>query len=425
MLAIDHSPPLTAPLRFFLTAPLHGAAAGLLLALNGEAIAATRWSPSALAAVHLLALGVLAQVIAGALLQLLPVAVGRAVPFVRGVAVFTHLGLNAGALLLVIGLLRMDRVLLGIAAPVLGITFLGYLSAVGWALLRSKAHGPTRPALRIAVLGLTVTAGLGFTLASALAHGWSLPLTALVHVHAAWGLVGFAVCVVMGVAYVVVPMFQLTPAYPQGLARAMPPAIALGACCLSAGLLAGVDLLSIAGAVLLAGTTATFAVQTLRLLARRRRRVRDATFWSWRLGLVCLLAAAAAGSWLYIGAPEMLRARLEYLTGVLVLGGAFPAFIAGMLYKILPFLVWLHLSQRGPAAPLMNEILGGAPTRAQLGVHAGALALLLAGAAWPPLVAAGGLVFAAAWLLLAANLVAAVRVYRSGTAAIAATPASP
>jgi hypothetical protein len=415
-LALDQAPPLSAPLRFFFTAPLYGAAAGLLLAAHGPAIAASRWSPETFAVVHLLALGVLAQTIAGALLQLLPVAVGSPVPLVRFVAAVCHAGLNAGALLLVAGFLRSDTLLLGVAAPVLAVTFAVYLAAVGLALGRSKALGPTRPALRIGALALAVTVALGFTLASSLAHGWSVPVVTLVHVHAAWGLAGFAICVVLGVAFVVVPMFQLTPPYPQRLARAMPIAMIVSLCALSAGLVFELSPVTIGGAALLASTAAAFAVQTLRLLARRKRRVRDATFWSWRLGLACLLGAVASGSWLFIGAPAALRPPLEYVTGVLALAGAFPALIEGMLYKILPFLVWLHLSQKGPGAPLMHEILGQGPARLQLALHAVAVALLLAGAAWSPLVSAGGATFTAAQLLLTANLFSALRVYWNGAA---------
>ena len=78
--------------------------AGLLLVWEGPALLASRWMPAALAAVHLITLGYLGQVMSGALLQLLPVVVGAPVPGVRWVGALTQAGLVLGALSLAWGL---------------------------------------------------------------------------------------------------------------------------------------------------------------------------------------------------------------------------------------------------------------------------------------------------------------------------------
>ena len=51
-LSHDDTPPFSAPLRFFLTAPLFGVVAGLTLLFGGE-ILVSRWTPGALAITHL------------------------------------------------------------------------------------------------------------------------------------------------------------------------------------------------------------------------------------------------------------------------------------------------------------------------------------------------------------------------------------
>ena len=79
MLAFENAPPLTAPLRFFLTAPLFGLLAGLLIAVEGADIFASRWMPGALAATHLMTVGFMLQVMLGALIQILPVVAGAKV----------------------------------------------------------------------------------------------------------------------------------------------------------------------------------------------------------------------------------------------------------------------------------------------------------------------------------------------------------
>jgi hypothetical protein len=413
ILALDKSPPFEAPLRFFLSAPLYGIATGVVLMLRSDTVSASRWSFDTFAVVHLMALGFMAQVMAGALLQLLPVVVGTKVPATRWVATATHLGLNAGTLLLAGGFLTFAPRLLAVAAPLLLATFVIYLGALSVALVRAKAKGPTLLALRAAAVGLATTVGLGFTLASSLSGAWPLPIMSLVHVHAAWGLLGFATCLYAGVAYVVVPMFQLTAPYPKALARAVPVLLLAGGVCAAGGVFFGVSALSDAGAAAFVIAVVVFATKTLELLGSRKRRVRDAMFWSLRLGLWCLLLAVAPAACVYVGVPPAIGSKLEYLTGVLLLCGAFPAFIEGMLYKILPFLVWLHASRGGGAAPLMNEVVGDAGPKRQLWVHSGALVLLVAGVASPLLVALGGAAFAASHVLLSLNLLQGVRVYRA------------
>ena len=73
-----------------ITAPLFGVLAGLLVLFEGPAALPVRWNPATLALTHLLTLGVLAQVMCGALLQMLPVLAGAPVPAVGRVGCWAH-----------------------------------------------------------------------------------------------------------------------------------------------------------------------------------------------------------------------------------------------------------------------------------------------------------------------------------------------
>ena len=75
-LSFEQAPPVSVPYRFFLTAPLFGVAAGLLLVWLGESAVASRWSGGALALTHLLAVGFMLQAMTGAVMQFVPVAAG-------------------------------------------------------------------------------------------------------------------------------------------------------------------------------------------------------------------------------------------------------------------------------------------------------------------------------------------------------------
>ena len=69
LLSYDQSPPLAAPFRFFLTAPLCGALAGILLIVYGGDALIMRWTPAALALTHAVTAGFMLQAMLGELEQ--------------------------------------------------------------------------------------------------------------------------------------------------------------------------------------------------------------------------------------------------------------------------------------------------------------------------------------------------------------------
>ncbi len=96
--------------------------------------------------------------------------------------------------------------------------------------------------------------------------------------------------------------------------------------------------------------------------------------------------------------------------------------IIGMLYKIIPFLIWLHLQNRGKGrviAPNMKAVLAESRMLRHLRLHLGACALLLAAVVWPVgLAHLAGLALMVASGYLFANLLAAARLYRQHAARV-------
>lgn len=421
-LALEQAPPLSVPLRFFLSGPLLGAAAGALVAVRWDVVTESRWALESLAAVHLVTVGFMLQVMAGALLQFLPVAAGANVwrPSVSGAV--THLGFLAGALLLVGGFVGLGGWCFRGAALAFGAATVVYVAVVGGGLLRSPAIGPTLPALKLAVLGLLVTVGLGVTLLAAL--GWSarVPVLEVLHAHVAWGVIAWSATLVVGVAYLVVPMFQLTPPYPTRLSSALPVGLLAAALAWTAGVLLDVRWLEWVGTALAAVALVGFAVKTLQLQARRRRGVKDTTFHAWRVGMAALVLAVLAGVAVRALPEGAVRIRLEYLVGIALFAGVFSAVISGMLYKIVPFLVWLHLQRVMKGAPTMQKVIPAAGPRWQLRALGAALACLALATVWPVLAVPGGVLFAVACLLLEWHVVQAARLYARLAAEAARTP---
>jgi hypothetical protein len=97
LLSFDQAPPLAAPLRFFLTAPLFAILAGLLLLWSGPDLFASRWTPAALALTHLITVGFMLQVMLGAMIQILPVVAGANMSRPLLVASLVHVAITLGA----------------------------------------------------------------------------------------------------------------------------------------------------------------------------------------------------------------------------------------------------------------------------------------------------------------------------------------
>lgn len=429
LLSFEQSPPLSAPLRFFLTAPLFGILAGALLLWSGPDLLASRWTPGALALTHLITVGFMLQVMLGALQQLLPVVAGANMAHPLWVARVVHVSLTAGALALAAAFLSYRPWLFGTAALLLGAGVLVFILSAARALRGVASNHATVSGLKLALLGLAATLALGLVMAIALAGSFNLPLLSLTTLHLAWGLLGWGGVLVAAVAYVVVPMFQLTPAYPDQFMRYFAP-LAIGVLALwSATELAELAAPSglLASAATLAG--ASLAASTLAVARRSKRSRLDPTQWCWRLATPCTLAASVL--WLASGliAPLEQWPGWPLLWGVLVLFGGFVSVMVGMLYKIVPFLIWLHLRNLGRgkvSAPNMKQVLAESDMRQHLWLHGLALLSLLLAVVWPDWLvypAALALIAAHAWLLR--NLLRAMRVYRRHLQVIAVSPPKP
>jgi len=416
LLSYDRAPPLAAPLRFFLTAPVFGILAGVLLLWSGADVFASRWTPAALALTHLVTAGFMLQIMLGAMLQILPVVAGANMASPMRVARFVHLATSVGALILVAAFLSFSPLLFCLAALLFGLGVVVFVAACARSLWGVVSTSPTISGLKLSLIGLLATVGLGVLLSLGLTGAMDLPVLQLTEIHLGWGFVAWGAILLAAVAYVVVPMFQLTPAYPEWFGRGFAWSALLAVIMWTFADLGGWP--RVAAALTLAVVAAPFLFASITLLIQRRsKRARfDTTQHYWRFALCSTLAACAV--WLAGRYVPSIAETQEWplLFGVLVLFGGFMSVMVGMLYKIVPFLIWLHLQNAGQGrvmAPNMKKMISEPAMHRQLMAHLFSCALLLLTVFWP-----AWFVYSAALALIAGNggllwnLLAAMRVYR-------------
>ncbi|MCP5279863.1 MAG: hypothetical protein H6935_16135 [Thiobacillus sp.] len=420
-LSYDQAPPFGTPLRLFLVAPMFLILAALLAMFAPDAWLASRWTPSSLALTHLLTLGYLGTTMVGALLQMLPVVVGSPVPYAEPIGWLAIIGISFGTLLLVTGFLVGDPTLLMLATVFLSIGLVPFLAGTLLSLIRARALPQVAWPMRQAWLALAVTFALGVVLATGLAGLWNTPdLLSLTGLHAAWGLGGWVLVLVIGVAYQVVPMLQLTPPYAKGITLALTWSLPIAlmvftlAWFLPSPAARGVEALALLVGM---GANLAFALATLKLQGQRRRKMPDVTLDFWRLGMASLIGVAVLFPAAIIEANPW-RDATQILLGLLFLLGFAASVVNGMLYKIVPFLGWFHLQAQTKAGagkiPNMKQFISNDAARWHFRLHLAAVVLLLPTPWLPPQLALAGLaLLVVSGLALEMNLRRARKIFLS------------
>jgi uncharacterized protein (DUF2249 family) len=404
-------PPAWLPLGF-----LAAAGAGLI----GFGVATTITADSAvimprhdhvLAAVHLGVLAFLSTAVLGAVHQFGPVVGGRPLRSVRA-GLLTGVLFVSGAWLIPYSfaaghpqLLQLGGVLATTAVVIAAWNLSRPLSATG--------KGAPIVGLRLAVVYLVITAGFGVTYAFDRSHAWFPLLSDRVLAHAHLGLLGW-----LGLAYVAVaeklwPMFLLAHRPHERDGERAVWLVGAGAPAMTLGLLFSIPVLTAVGGLVVVSGLA-FHLASLASVIRHRRRSLELLHGFVLSSAACLVIAVVAG--VVAGLAPMdadLRARLvvvEVFSLILWLTLA----VIGHAHKIVPFISWSRLRDRGIVtgpdgrALLFAHLVNEQAARATLG-----LAVLGAGAgvfgalsATSALVGVAGISLGLAGTVAMANLVA-------------------
>lgn len=151
-----------------------------------------------------------------------------------------------------------------------------------------------------------------------------------------------------------------------------------------------------------------FSAMIIKKFRERRRPISDVTVRYWHLGAVLLatgLLLWQANTWLDVDYTPVFS---------LLIGGFVLSIISGMLYKIIPFLVWFHLNGQGyMTVPTMNEMISKKAAQLQFMLFVLSVVLFIAAFWIPEVVKVGAVGLFLSMGLLEYNLLLVLNVYRT------------
>ena len=406
-LSLDQAPPISAPVRFFLTAPLFGILAALFIFLSDADVLSSRYALESIALTHLFTIGFIAMVMLGALQQMLPVLAGVSIPKAALVANSSHLLIVTGLLGMVGGLLFTLKIPIFIATLLLGLGFMILLVGIFLAIKKVEFLTATIRGMRWALFFAVVVVFLGMHLLSSYGTGVSSELHLIfANIHLLFAVFGFAGVLIMGVSFQVIPMFYVTPAFKELYQKWLVVAVVVTLMLWSLLGFMAEDLVWIAKVILVV-LFGLFGYLIIKKMGERKRPIADITVYYWRLSGAMLIAGMLL--WL---ASEWIDQDLSVMVAILVGGGFVMSVMIGMLYKIIPFLVWFHLNGMGyMSIPSMGEMVHKKMALVQFVLFVVSLALFISAFWMPLLMKLGAVTLLVSMLLLEINLVTAYRNY--------------
>lgn len=405
-LSFEQAPPITAVMRFFLTVPIFGIILALIAALYPDEVLMPS-HPLSLASIHVMFLGVITMAMFGALFQMQSVLGGSSIPNAAGNAVLIHLFLTIGTLSLGSAFAFVYSPLFVVAAVFLGASILYTTKLILPLLFRGSSHDTLR-GMKIALVSLAIVALIGIVMASEYANEtFSALHESLRTIHYSFGLIGWIAVLIIAVAFQVVEMFYVTAPYSRWCKRnaLMVIAVSLGLKVLWT--LSSLPFVWIFDGVI-GGLLIGFMVTTMKRLLNRKRRVRDVSIWFWFFGMGLLAVALSAYGIYSLSGIELFQPIALAAFALFAL-----SIILGMIGKIVPFLIWFHLSAAGYMdTPIMSDIITHVRAKYLFLLFVFTALFSLFGMLYHPLFAVSGFIGLAMFALLFYNIFRALRIFR-------------
>ena len=354
------------PLAFILTG-LTSLSVGVSWLIASPPLLSTyHYSPSAIAATHLFVLGWICSIVMGTMYQLVPVAletklyskrlaqahfVCHIFGFAGMVWMFRvwnmkQVGHFGSMMALGVGLFIYNIARTLLKAPEWTVVASAITAALGWFLLTVTmglciAAGKCLSEAMDAASNPGWHGGVGHTLQTIGSFMQRFDAISAMHAHAHLGGIGFFIMLIVGVSYKLVPMFTLSEIQSHRRAGLSVALLNIGL----AGSFVTILLRSpwkLAFALVTIAALALYGIELTAILRARKRLALDWGVMTFLTGvgfLLPLALLATALSWPTLPLNAF-TGQLENLYGFIALIGVVSLALIGMLYKIIPFLVW-------------------------------------------------------------------------------------
>lgn len=407
-LSIDQAPPISAPVRFFVTAPLFGILAGILMFFNESAVLMGRFSVDSIVIAHALTIGFLGFIMLGALTQMLPVLVGAKMPKVAFVAKYSYILLTLGLLFMIFGMLAHNSTFTSLAAVGLGSGFLMMLTSMLISLKPVTNFTPTVKAITTSIIFAFIIVLMGIYLLYSHIVGDIDELHMIIaNVHSVWAVFGFAGVLIIGVAFQVLPMFYVAPKFKNFCKKRVVWLILSG---LLMWLFLSIfkEEYALFAKFWIATFFWAFATTVWIKFNKRKRPISDVTVWYWRAASIFLTLGAFL--WIF---DEYFKHEYIVMVAILIGGGFIMSIMVGMMYKVIPFLVWFHLNGMGYMnIPTMNEMINKNLAKVQFITFIASLIGFIFAFYVPALLQVAAVSFIISMSILEYNVIAPMLTYR-------------
>ena len=365
-LSLDQAPPISVVLRFFVTASIFGILLGLFLLSQSLKITTLSSYSTQLIVIHTLSLGVMASFMLGALFQMLPVLAGVVIKTPTTKAMMVHGLLSVGVLVQLFAFgISSNSLLFFLALAYLGSALFYAIYLMLKELLKIKIHSSSSKGILLALFSLIVTTLFGIYLL--LTDGGFIigaEFSQVKELHYSFALFGWVSLLIVSVSFQVIEMFYVTPAYPKSMSRYI--TVTVLALLLLKTILV---FLGYPSTLLTATITLLFlaySTVTIDRLTQRKRPVADATVWFWLFGMALFILSMTIT---FIGSFLTINSTLQHLSYIAFISFAL-SIVFAMVYKIVPFLTWFHLSNQGyMEAPMMHDVIHPKKAKIHFYIH--------------------------------------------------------
>ncbi len=346
-LSTKNAPSASVVLPHFVYSALAFLAAALMIFFSADNLSSSFIGPHLLGLTHMLVLGWVTMMIFGALYQLIPV-VMEVKLYSENMTYFSFVALGIGNLLLTADFWQSytsPKTLTIIGGALVVLSILVFALNTLLTAKKSPVRTTENNFIIASVFWLLITVFMGlFILLNNKYHFTIISPIELLKAHAAAGLVGWFLMLVMGVASTLLPMFFIVHNLNRKYINASFVFTNIGLAILFISIIFGVSFwVNLIASISIVVGVFLFARYNYDAYNRRLRRKLDIGMKLSVFAFI-LLATSFLSGLLMLAAPSFLAAWTNAFIlafGVNLILGFFTSLILGQMYKTLPFIVWL------------------------------------------------------------------------------------